>query len=301
MMFESGTLKDKVVKQTKVATENGILVPAKIEHECIVTQSNIPFIVRIAPNLGRKDKARKKQDEKNVLLGKAPNPFLPYNPDMFVSNLSPTHLCLLNRFKLFDYPLLIVTREFEEQESVLTYDDFHSISLCLQEMDGLAFYNGGLNAGATQRHKHFHFIPYPIDHKLSTVPIDNILKALPISVESISLEDLPYQHLISRVEWSDSDSPETIAKMLLSKYQMLMHSMAQNNTGGAMIKLVHSYNLIVARNWMKLVLRSAPAYASISLNALGFTGIFNVRSEAQVNQVNELLPLKILQGIGVIK
>ena len=296
-MFETGSLKNKVIQQTKLATESGILIPAKIEDECIVTQSDIPYIVRIAPNLERKDIARKKQDDKAVEIGKAPNPFLPYNPNMFVSDLSETHLCLLNRFKLFDYPLLIVTREFEEQQSVLTYDDFLSISLCMQEMEGVAFYNGGLKAGATQQHKHFHFIPYPMDNHLSSIPIDNALKALPMDSELISLKNFPYRHLISRTKWSNNDLVEVVAKRLLSKYQALMHSIGQKNSD----RIVEDYNLIITRDWMKLALRSAPAYMSISLNALGFAGIFNVRNESQVNQVKELLPLKILQGIGVAK
>ncbi|MEE9364550.1 MAG: hypothetical protein V3U92_18265 [Cellulophaga sp.] len=295
MMFETGSLKNKVIQQTKLSTENGILIPAKIEGECIVTQFDIPYIVRIAPNLERKDKARKKQDDKAVEIGKAPNPFLPYNPNMFVSDLSETHLCLLNRFKLFDYPLLIVTREFEEQQSVLTYDDFFSISLCLQEGEGVAFYNGGLKAGATQPHKHFHFIPYPMDDQLFSIPIDNALRALPKDAELISLKNFPYQHLISRTEWSNNDSVEDIGKRLLSKYQVLMHSIGQKKFDTT----VEDYNLIVTRHWMKLALRSAPAYVSISLNALGFAGIFNVRNESQVDQVKELSPLKILQGIGV--
>ena len=294
-MFETGTLKNKVIQQTKLATDTGILVPAKIEGECIVTQFDIPYVVRIAPNLERKDKARKKQDDKAVEFGKSPNPFLPYNPNMFVSDLSETHLCLLNRFKLFDYPLLIVTREFEEQKSVLTYDDFLSISLCLQEMDGVAFYNGGLNAGATQPHKHFHFIPYPMDNHLFSIPIDNDLRTLPMNTELISLKNFSYLHLISRTEWSNSDSAEVFATLLLSKYQALMHAIAQKNSDTT----IEDYNLIITRHWMKLALRSTPAYEAISLNALGFAGIFNVRNKYQVNQVKELSPLKILQGIGV--
>ncbi len=300
-MFEPGTLKTKVAKQTKAATAKGTLIPAVVEHESTVIQSNIPFIVRIAPNLERKDKARVKQDKETLLQGQEPNPFLPFNPDLYVSNLSPTHLCLLNRFKLFDYPLLVVTRAFEEQASMLTYNDFFSICICMQEMDGLAFYNGGLNAGASQRHKHFHFIPYPFDNKLSTFPIDTTLKALPLETESIQLETFPYQHLISRIDWPNNNSTNIAAEMLLSKYQALMFSMEQINSTRIRIKTnsIYPYNLLITRHWMKLALRSAPAYASIPLNSLGFAGIFNVRSEFQVNQVKDLLPLKILQGIGV--
>jgi ATP adenylyltransferase len=296
-MFEPGTLKTQVIKQTKNATDKGILVPSGYDYECIVMQSDIPFIIRVTPNLHHKDKAREDQNDKTKQLGQEPNPFLPYNPDMHVSDLSSTHLCLLNRFKLFDYPLLIVTRKFEEQERLLSFEDFQGISICMQEMDGIAFYNGGLSAGASQRHKHFHFIPYPLDNKLSTVPIDNILTALPLTSESISLGILPYQHVISRIDWSNFDSPDIAAELLLSKYLALLKSIGQpfaNTTN-----LIYSYNLLISRHWMMLALRSAPDYVSISLNALGFAGIFNVRSEAQVKQVKDLSPLTILKGIGV--
>jgi ATP adenylyltransferase len=295
-MFEPGTLKALVIKKTKEATDKGVLVPAVCEYECKVTQSDIPFVIRVAPNLHRKDQAREVQNEETKQQGQEPNPFLPYNPGMYVSDISPTHLCLLNRFKLFDYPLLIVTKEFEEQEGLLSYEDFQGISICMQEMDGLAFYNGGLNAGASQRHKHFHFIPYPLDNKLSTVPIDTILKVLPLTAESISLDILPYRHVISRIDWSSIGSPDIAAELLLSKYQKLIKSIAPNASNQ-----IYSYNLLISRDWMMLALRSAPDYVSISLNALGFAGIFNVRSEAQVKQVKDLLPLTILKGIGVAR
>ena len=292
-MFEPGTLKTQVIKQTKNATDKGMLVPSGYDYECIVMQSDIPFIVRVTPNLHHKDKAREDQNDKTKQLGQEPNPFLPYNPDMHVSDLSSTHLCLLNRFKLFDYPLLIVTRKFEEQERLLSFEDFQGISICMQEMDGIAFYNGGLSAGASQRHKHFHFIPYPLDNKLSTVPIDNILTALPLNAESISLDILPYQHVISRIDWSNFDSPDIAAELLLSKYQSLLKSIVQPSSDR------YSYNLLITQHWMMLALRSASDYQSIALNAMGFAGIFNVRSDTQVKQVKDLLPLTILKGIGV--
>lgn len=292
-MFETGALKTQVIEQTNHATDKGILVPAGYDYECTVKQSDIPFIVRVTPNLHHKDKARKDQNEKTKQLGQEPNPFLPYNPDMFVSDLSSTHLCLLNRFKLFDYPLLIVTREFEEQECMLSFEDFQGISICMQEMDGIAFYNGGLSAGASQRHKHFHFIPYPLDNKLATVPIDTIFKALPRTVESISLDILPYRHVVSRIDWPNFDSPDIAAELLLSKYRRLLKSIGEPSSN------IYSYNLMMTRHWMMLALRSAPDYVSIALNAMGFAGIFNVRSGCQVKQIKDLLPLTILKGIGV--
>ena len=54
-----------------------------------------------------------------------------------------------------------MTRAFEEQTDLLNLEDFAALWFCLQEIDGLAFFNGGKIAGASQRHKHLQLIPLP--------------------------------------------------------------------------------------------------------------------------------------------
>lgn len=87
--------------------------------------------------------------------------------------------------------------------------------------------------------------------------------------------------------------------MLLSKFQTLVHTLGDIDGMPTQSKVILPFNLMITRDWMKLVLRSAPSYASISLNGMGFAGVFNVRSKVLVNQIKDLSPLKILQGIGV--
>ena len=70
------------------------------------------------------------------------NPFLPYEEDLYVTDISETHLCLLNKFNVVDHHFLIVTRAFERQENWLTLADFEALAHCLNEVDGLAFFNG---------------------------------------------------------------------------------------------------------------------------------------------------------------
>ena len=51
------------------------------------------------------------------------NPFLPYDEALWVTHVSETHTVLLNKFNLVDRHVLVVTREFEHQDSPLTLND----------------------------------------------------------------------------------------------------------------------------------------------------------------------------------
>lgn len=78
------------------------------------------------------------------------NPFLPYDPNLFVAEVSPTHVALLNKFNVVDHHLVIVTRAFEPQEALLTREDCEALLLCLAEIDGVAFYNAGSSRGQSE-------------------------------------------------------------------------------------------------------------------------------------------------------
>jgi ATP adenylyltransferase len=78
----------------------------------------------------------------------------------------------LNKFNIIDHHLLIVTRTFKEQETWLTLQDFEAMWACLNEIDGLVFYNGGKTAGASQRHKHLQLVPLPLVEEGLKIPIE---------------------------------------------------------------------------------------------------------------------------------
>ena len=160
ILLKPGTLLTRIKEQTQHGLECGALQSIPTDYE-FVEQNGIHFLVRILSNLNRKDEAKEKQD-KAAKTGKDFNPFLPYEKDLFVADISQTHLCLLNKFNVVDNHLLIVTREFEEQENLLNYQDFQAMWACLAQIDGLAFYNGGKVAGASQRHKHLQLVPTPL-------------------------------------------------------------------------------------------------------------------------------------------
>ena len=103
------------------------------------------------------------------------NPFLPYDADLWVTDISQTHICLLNKFNVIENHILVVTRVFEDQESLLTAEDFEAMWICMAEFDGLAFYNSGPIAGASQQHKHLQIVPLPLAPKGLMGPIEEAL------------------------------------------------------------------------------------------------------------------------------
>ena len=159
ILLEPGTLWKSIQETTELALQSGALksIPTELE---IIEQVGIKFVIRILANLNRKEADKEKQEQQTSRTGKEFNPFLPYEKDLFVADISDTHVCILNKFNVVDFHLLIITRIFEEQESLLTLEDFTAMWTCLGEFEGLVFYNGGKLAGASQRHKHLQIVPF---------------------------------------------------------------------------------------------------------------------------------------------
>jgi ATP adenylyltransferase len=59
------------------------------------------------------------------------------------------------------------------------------------------------------------------------------------------------------------------------------------------------YNLLVTREWMLVVPRSAEHVGSISVNALAFAGSFFVRDPGELDLLKELGPMTILERVAV--
>ena len=131
------------------------------------------------------------------------DPFLPYEPDMFVADISPTHVCLLNKFNVIDHHLLVVTRAFEEQDAAINAADFAALWACMTEVDGLAFYNAGKRAGASQRHKHLQIAPLPWGPGNGRLPVEDALSVDELGDEPL-LRTWPYVHAAVRLDpaWS---------------------------------------------------------------------------------------------------
>ena len=168
--------------------------------EEIVVDGGISFVVRVlAPRFGLAAHQAKavSQSDRGGSAGAARSPFLPpYDPLLLVGAITPTHVCLLNKYNIVDRHLLIVTREYEDQESALTAHDLAAARLCLGAIDGLVFYNSAPAAGASQSHKHLQLVPFPLGPDGERFPLDRALApALAAALDRVG--ELGYRHRIA--------------------------------------------------------------------------------------------------------
>ncbi len=262
----------------------------------IIEHQGHRFTIRMLENLQKKNLAATNtansdtnyQAQTNERATDRPtNPFLPYEEALFVCNLSNTHLCLLNKFNVIENHFLIVTRKFEEQNNLLTGNDLAALAFCLAEIDGLAFYNGGKIAGASQRHKHLQMIPDDhFNHEgivtpLTSQPADGCHPAL------------NFKHQFALLRNDQGHSPS--AKQLEDTYQTMITTLSIAKPG--QLELTIPYNLLVTRNWMLLVPRKEETFRGIGLNALGFVGTLLVKNLDQLEILENEGPMAALKWV----
>ena len=266
-------------------------IPTKSQ---ILKQSGIPFIVRVVDNLARK-KNLKKQEKKKQKKDPTYNPFLPFDKDLFVGDISNSHVAILNKFNVADHHLLIITREFEPQDTILNINDFIALWSVLREVEGLAFYNGGSLAGSSQSHKHLQLVPYPMSEDISTAPINNLIIKNKKNQSIINLKELPFIHSIA---FFDNEKKQTISELANQTWEYYHELLRIVNIGVEEEKPSQDYNLLITREWMMMVPRSQDSFDSIAINSLGFSGALLVKNKADLDKIKKHQPLEILSKVG---
>ena len=300
MMLQPGTLWKRTREQTQFALQTGALQSIPTEYQ-FIEQDGISFFVRIVSNLARKEKAKQQQAKKSETSGKPFNPFLPYEEDLFVGNLSPTHLCLLNKYNVLEHHLLIVTREFEEQENLLTLQDFQALWMGLAEIDGFVFYNAGADAGASQRHKHLQLVRLPLVPDGAKFPIEPALTSAQFLGAIGSCPKLPFVHALMRLDPLLVRSPEEAAATTLEYYYNLLAKVGIHGENGMAGKQSGAYNFIITREWMLLIPRVQESFEGILVNSLGCCGAMLVKTEEQLEHLKEITPFAVLRNVCIPK
>lgn len=261
----------------------------------ILEENNIPFIIRIVDNLNRKDKAKKKQ---NKTQKKNPNfnPFLPYEKNLFVGDISDTHLVILNKYNVVDHHCLIITRAFESQNDLLNYNDFYALWTLLKQIKGLGFYNCGRLSGASQPHKHLQLIPEFFADSIHNIPFNSLILNHREFEKKVSINTLKYNHRIMYFHPSIlNKNVEEIAKITTEYYRQILRDLGIESINN---KAAKDYNLLITQAWIKVVPRSQEKYGSISINSLGFAGAFLVRNEEQLQIIKQEKALNILAQVA---
>ncbi len=284
--LDPARLFDLVCAATTHAESTGALQPIATSSVQVV-DGGVPFDVRVVDSLLRKSAVWVPPDPD----AERPNPFLPYDPDMFVADVSDTHVCLLNKFKVLDHHMLIVTREFAEQTSLLDEADLSALWACMQGVDGLGFYNGGEEAGASQPHKHLQLAPYPLGEAIERPPVEILFADAVYDGDVGTVPGLPFVHALARV------APDATPADLLASYRRLLTAIGLPPRDDGF--QARPYNLCLTRDWMFAVPRSVEYHGRISVNSIGYVGGLLVKDEAELEVVRRVGPMEILRSVGI--
>lgn len=310
--WQSGSLWPRLKAQRKHGLRAGALQPAKTVVD-FIDSGGVRFVVYVLASLSLKEQALKDQLRAEQVNKTSANPFLPYEQDLYVTDISKTHLCLLNKFNVVDHHFLIVTRQYEPQENWLTVADFEALVRCLSEVDGIAFFNGGPAAGSSQPHKHLQVVPYAgeqVDFSMEEAIATAEPKPGNDDLRESSL--FPFVHAIALTDQltPGSTTPQAndhttaeahlqaSAQKHLTRYHQLLNAVgivSQTQWQGLQTA---AYNLLCTRNWMMVVPRSQEKYAGISVNSLGFVGSLLVKDDTALEQLEAIGPMHLLQQVS---
>jgi sulfate adenylyltransferase (ADP) / ATP adenylyltransferase len=214
--------------------------------------------------------------------------------------LSPTHICLLNKFNVVEHHLLMITRHFESQETLLTRSDLAALWAVLAQIDGLAFFNGGALAGASQPHKHLQLIPLPLvpddPQPHARLPIEPPIQAA-LAQGLTQVPSFPFVHAIAPLDLLNAMDPTAVLQMA---YHTVLQACGLAIGDGITATLASgSYNLLATRDWLFLVPRSQDGWDKIGVNSLGFAGALLVKNAAQLAHLKAQQPMTILTQVGI--
>lgn len=284
-----GTLHTSLLERTAHARRCGGIqsLPTTVE---VIEQDGVSFQVRILESLAMKEIAKAPRSKSN--------PFLPYDPDLFVAPISPTHIALLNKFNVVEHHLLLVTRAFEDQRCQLTQKDCEALLIGLTEIDGLAFYNAGPEAGASQLHKHLQLLP--LDATMAPLPIDPLLRFAQTDGMVGTVPGLPFQHTYAPMDCDWTNPEKDSGASLHACYRRLLHAagLSVDASAGSHVS-TSPYNLLMTRRWILLAPRSRECFEGISINALGFAGYLLVKDVQQLATLRRFGPMTALRHVTI--
>jgi ATP adenylyltransferase len=202
---------------------------------------------------------------------------------------------VLNKFNVVEHHLLIVTRGFEDQDTLLTLQDFEALWFCMTEFNNLGFYNGGREAGASQQHKHLQLVPLPLAPEGPAIPIEPLFDGVGAPGEPCAIPAFSFLHSFVRLTPDIARDPAAAAKTSFALYGEMLHSVGLNTPDASRL-VVQSmpYCFLVTRGWMLLVPRSQEFFDGISLNSLAYAGSLFVRDEGQLARLKTFGPMKAL-------
>ena len=284
-MTHENNLTHLIRMTSKFAKESGALQPIRTDRISIIDKG-VTFDIHLAQQSQTPFGVESANPNKN--------PFLPYETDLFIKEVSNSHIMLLNKFPVIPNHVLIVTKKFEQQTSPLNQKDFNSIFTCIRDLDSFIFYNSGSTAGASQSHKHLQLIPRDMVKQSFIDHIDDWLTTITFHRGQVQAwPTFPFKHALTKIDITESDHPGSTPEQLITAYNKLRESLEiKSETGNK-----KGYNLLLTRQWMMMVPRSQETFCDVSINAMGFAGILLALNDSQLSVLKSNGPLSFLMAV----
>ena len=264
----------RVRERSAAAHASGALY--RIESEpFFVEDDGVEFIVRRAVDYPRQLAMQPKS--------RPGNPFTDPEPDLLIGDVGPRHRALLNKYHVVENHLLVITREFVDQEVLLDLADFQALVACLPgDERAIAFYNGGRDSGASQPHKHLQVVTLPLSPHL---PIPMAPRLVPDPPR------LPFPHAFARL---DDVEP---ARLLACYRELLGRAGIRASAAADGERQSQSYNMLLGPGWMLVVPRTRDRFEGVPINSIAFAGGLFVRDDKELEAVRTVGPFSILAHV----
>ncbi len=274
------------------ALATGALQPVQVE-QTEVEDGGIPFILRWVSSLAAKDAAGK------VAVPGGPrdpnfNPFLNPDPELTVGPIGDEHVAILNKFPLCERHLVLARREFEEQLLPLARSDFAALATIMGEAGGIALYNGGTAAGASQPHKHVQWMP----EAEGIASLKYYAPGLPADLpeQQVAMHPaLAMKHCFVRVRCGKGVPVDVAADSLHAGFVRACDELGLKPGADG---LLPPCNLLAGDGWLLLLPRSQEHFEDISMSAVCFGGTLYTRTPEQIEAIRRVGPLRALAAVG---
>lgn len=270
-----------------------------------ISVSSLPFQLRFSPSLAFKPKGPPKSPTTT-------KPFDPFAysplPKLYITDLSPTHYLVLNKFAITEEHFILATREFKPQTHVLERADLEGALECVKafrDNGGLfVFFNGGEHSGASQPHRHLQMLPV---QRMK----DGLREGSPWEVLASKLGEAPFQTFAEKISLEVSGEDLYAAYLRLYRKACEASGVQGDVTPDGEAKI--SYNLAMTEDVLVVCPRVAEGgvindfngqeVGKLSLNGTMLAGTALVKSEAEWDALKEnpQTVTNILKGVGLPK
>lgn len=294
-----GQLAEKIQQVTQRALSSDALQP--IGTRIVYAEEHgINFVIRKLDSLDKKHKASLSKTRMDAAGNRETNPFLPYEKDLYIGDLTDTHAVVLNKYHVVPRHLLMITRAFVSQQMLLDNQDMEAAWVCLRELDWLVFYNGGVTAGASQPHRHLQMVPLPMENGIYRFPTEPLLVQT-VNSHTRYKDHFPFVYAVADIGTIANvakNDPLQAARKTLEIYIKLLRLAGLPPDKNSM-RQAGPYNMLMTRRLMMIVPRSNEHAHGISINALGFAGSLLVRNDEQLEKLKTVGPMRALEQVSV--